>query len=576
MNFARWFLVLATPAALALAFVAVACSNSGDTLDAGQDAGVEASGDAVGRDARDAGADGVADAGQPYLTALSVVATASAEGGGVVALVPTFAPDIFDYYVRCAAGSNELTVSVTASKGSSSLLTQPIVSPSLPMQTLSIDVLENQAIVAAASNATATTEYWVRCLPHDMSPLQWTPHPDAGVPTPGYYLVGNWFPSTGEGGYAIVLDNNGVPVWYARAPSPLGTADVDDVVPGAVSFYPFARTANEPFDIYALSPLAMTTVEPGGYATSMHELRFLPSGDYLVFSTPFTYGVDLTGLTVPLPDGGKQALGPDSIIQDCAIVRFTAGGTVVSVWLGSEHFDAALDSTFPTLAFSGVTAPDGGEVVDPFHCNSIDVDPANGNLLVSARNMDSIFYIDTTAGAILWKMGGAAFTNDNAVHISAKSPFFRQHDARLLPGWSSTCNGGTGQISVFDDEYDRKPPARGVVYDIVVGGADGGPPPDGGCGDAGVAPGTAAEVWEFQGSENSVLGGSFRISSDGSRIIGWGRGGAPNLVFTEVDVQGHDLLDFYFMDSEDSSYRAIKVPTSAFEIGVLRSTAAPP
>jgi hypothetical protein len=60
--------------------------------------------------------------------------------------------------------------------------------------------------------------------------------------------------------------------------------------------------------------------------------------------------------------------------------------------------------------------------------------------------------------------------------------------------------------------------------------------------------------------------------ADGSRIIGWGLGPTPYLVFTEVDVQGDDLLDFYFTDN-NSSYRAIKVPLTALDRGVLRRTA---
>ena len=43
-------------------------------------------------------------------------------------------------------------------------------------------------------------------------------------------------------------------------------------------------------------------------------------------------------------------------------------------------------------------------------------------------------------------------------------------------------------------------------------------------------------------------------------------------VFTEVDVDGHKLLELTFPDG-GVSYRAIKLPLSAFDLGVLRSTA---
>jgi hypothetical protein len=39
-------------------------------------------------------------------------------------------------------------------------------------------------------------------------------------------------------------------------------------------------------------------------------------------------------------------------------------------------------------------------VLDAFHCNSIHVDPANWNLLVSVRQMDSIFYVERSNGKV--------------------------------------------------------------------------------------------------------------------------------------------------------------------------------
>src|SRR6202041_2307352 len=149
--------------------------------------------------------------------------------------------------------------------------------------------------------------------------------------------------------------------------------------------------------------------------------------------------------------------GPNTNIAESEIVEFDpTTGAVVWQWFASDHFDPAADCTFPE-SWAGL---DGvAEVVQPFHCNSIDVDPANGNLLVSARNMDSIFYVDRASGAILWKMGGATYTKDEAAYVQMADPFYRQHDARLLPGWSAAC-GGTGEISVFDDESQRAAPAR--------------------------------------------------------------------------------------------------------------------
>ena len=106
-------------------------------------------------------------------------------------IVPPFSPAVHDYYVQCASGTNSLTVSMEASPGAKGLLLEPILSPSATKQTLTLGVLENQAIVAAATDGASTNEYWIRCLPHDFSGIQMVAHPEAGTVTPGYYLVGD-------------------------------------------------------------------------------------------------------------------------------------------------------------------------------------------------------------------------------------------------------------------------------------------------------------------------------------------------------------------------------------------------
>jgi hypothetical protein len=90
--------------------------------------------------------------------------------------------------------------------------------------------------------------------------------------------------------------------------------------------------------------------------------------------------------------------------------------------------------------------------------------------------------------------------------------------------------------------------------------------------DAGADAGTAQWLWQFRGTATSEAMGSFRILDDGSRVIGWGMNGNPTRAFTEVDEAGDDLLDFVFPDGTES-YRALKFPTSAFDLDVMRAMA---
>jgi hypothetical protein len=302
----------------------------------------------------------------------------------------------------------------------------------------------------------------------------------------------------------------------------------------------------------------------------------LPNGNYIGLSSATQTGVNLTGLSLPESDGGVVNLGPSSNILACDIFEFDPTGKVVWTWRATDHFDPAKVMVVKgtgDLTNECCTA-DGGTYTEPFHCNAIDVDTSNasGNLLVSARHMNSIFYIEKSTGKVLWKMGGSGpdscLDSPRPIYVPVADPFQGQHDARFQPDWKQTCSGGSGHISLFDDETYTSNPARAVLYDVNIH--------SGGSGCTGGTSGTTAatRTWQYKTWKNTPSGatGSFRIGEDGSRTIGWGQSDPPNqLVFTEVDAEGHDLLDLICPDNS-SSYRAVKVPLAAFELGVLRST----
>jgi hypothetical protein len=566
--FKRWLSALVVLASMTST---VACSPS-PSADAGADGGAEENAGRKDSGAHDASTDGSEESrdGSPSLTELRISESDVADASPEITLSPPFSPDIHDYYVRCPAAANALVVSMVASRGSESMLTRPTTSGASPKQTLDVSVLENQAIVAVATDGKTSVEYWVRCLPSDFPMMQWTLHPEAGAPTPGYYLLGTRAPRPGN--YAFMLDSHGVPVWYAASTSGGGAAvfDVDNVVTGAVSYFP---TPGPTFEIRQLDPVATTYVQPTGQAGDEHELRHLSNGDFLEISSGEQTGVDLSGMNIPLEDGGVQTLSGLQTILACNILEITPDGTVVWSWKATDHFDPVLVTTSPEPS---------GNVFGVFHCNSIDIDPANENLLVSARDMNSIFYIEKSSGRVVWKMGGTPYSIDDATYVAVSDPFVCQHDARLLPGWSATCSGGSGQVSVFDDATGESRSARGVVYDVTAGTVDGGTSAcgDGGgvdAGDGGALEGgklgASTVAWQYPGTTQVATMGSFRISPDGSRVICWGTG--PPFGFTEVDLAKHDLLDFVFTDG-DSTYRAIKIPLTAFDLEVLRDTAGLP
>jgi hypothetical protein len=440
------------------------------------------------------------------------------DGGSVLglsvspaALTPSFTASTGDYYVRCAAGENAITVNVAYASGS---------------QSYALQVAENQAVVVAG-------QYWIRCLPHDFPPITVTSYPDAGAPTPGYYLVNS---ST----YAVVLDTNGVPVWYERGTN---VFNVDSPAHDTLSFMPngvgpFVTIPQPAYDVLDLDTLGRKPVVAAGGPTDLHELRTLPSGDHLLFSYSFVPRVDLTGL---------NGLGTGETIADCKIEEVDPAGNLVWSWLASDHVDPVRESLVPlTDNISGRT------VIDVFHCNSIDVD-SQGNLLLSLREANAIFYISRSTSKVIWKLGGSAYSKDGAMLFAPQedpeTTFSLQHDARFRPN---------GNVSLFDDHGASAGVARGVEYAIDTTG------------------GWAGVVWQFLGKGQSQFEGSFRRYDDGESVIGWGYVPNDPRVVTEVDAEGDDVVDIAFggtMNQTNQTYRAVKVPLSQFDIGVLRQTA---
>jgi arylsulfotransferase ASST len=561
----RHYVAALLVALVALAASALACSGSTGSKDGGTDG-----------QGRDATVEGAADAG-PILIELSVTEAPSADASAPLVMVPPFSSSIHDYYVRCSSATNALTVSMEANPGSESLLEQPTTSQKRPKQTITpLTVKANQAVVAAATRGSVTVEYWVRCLPPDFPPIQMVSHLEAGTPTPGYYIVGNFDAVGATGGYAMVLNGNGVPVWYHLDPKG-GVCDVDNIVDGGISYIPVAAGFEPlPFQLFELKPFQETNIAPNeGGPLDLHDLRALPDGGYVGITWPIETA-NLTGLSIGgLPDGGSVPGGPNSTIVGCDIVEFTSAGEVTWIWRGTAHLDPAKVSIEPQLKapsyFPVDAGPvDGGSIVIPFHCNSVDVDPSNGNLVVSARQANSFWYVERSSGNILWKMGGTDASLDDSAYVPVPAPAFNgQHDVRLQPGWS-TCAGG--QISLYDDETYSGNPARALVYEVSLGGGSG---CDGGIPDGSIP--SATLKWQYAGNHFASASGSFRISSDGSRVIGWGLY-PPPAVFTEVDEAGHVLLDFESpltlgLPTPMGSYRAVKVPLTALSIDAMRASA---
>ena len=462
-------------------------------------------------------------AAPPAGPAPQLVQVGGAPVGGLstspVVLTPSFEQGTHDYAMRCSAGSNTVQLAVTGRGGDVAL--GPYSAATVVVD---ISLIEGQAAVIAGSDG---AQYWLRCLPHDFPPLAVS---RPGAPTPGYYVTGTATAGTGDGKYAMVLDGNGTPVWYAWTPD--GALNVEPVGAGLAWTGTTGGTYATQYAVNALDGSSSTPVNASGMPTDAHELVALAGGGFALLAAPLRSGMDLSSL----------GLGTGQTIVDCVVQELGSDGSLVWQWRMSDHV-AASESRHPQQE-----TVNGQQAWDIFHCNSVD-DVGGGQVLVSARQADAVFAVDHSSGHVVWKLGGTASNQDGGLILGiAGDPDggpSGQHDARFLPN---------GDISLYDDQSYAHGAARGVEYAVNTGAA------------------TATLVWQSASADGqyALATGSLRRGADGESVIGWGFLGTRG--FTEVDGAGTTQLDVSFPRA-DHIYRAIKVSTSALDIGVLRRTA---
>jgi hypothetical protein len=113
----------------------------------------------------------------------------------------------------------------------------------------------------------------------------------------------------------------------------------------------------------------------------------------------------------------------DSVVQEVDI----ASGEVLLEWRASDHI--GLDENY-------VTPPATGPF-DFAHLNAAAVD-IDGNLLISSRHAWTVFKVDRSSGAVIWRLGG----KQSDFSIAEGAAFSWQHHARRHPD---------GTLTVFDN-----------------------------------------------------------------------------------------------------------------------------
>ncbi|HLH52596.1 MAG TPA: aryl-sulfate sulfotransferase [Verrucomicrobiae bacterium] len=331
-------------------------------------------------------------------------------------------------------------------------------------------------------------------VPSDFPAVQITANTN---PSPGYLFLENGL--DGVPPYTMMLDNNGLPIWYRRG----RMYDFKIQRNGMITWCLSDDTGFPAFD--QNFNYIKTYATTNGYSSDGHELKILPDGRYFMIG----YQTNSVDMSQYIYGFYQQAIVRETVVQE-----FTAADELIFQWRAWDNYnlsDLGGNSDFP-------------------HMNGLDIDE-DGNLLVSARHLSEVTKVDLQSGDVIWRLGGAAsdfsFVNDPLGGTSY------QHNISAL---------GNGHYMVFDNGDTRNPPvSRAAEFALDLQRK------------------TASLVWQFRDSPDKYafwMGSSQRLPS-GNTLIDFVLPQYPKVI--EVDTNGVKHFELSLIPGSDS-YRAFRLP----------------
>ncbi|MFB9974867.1 hypothetical protein FPQ10_11720 [Allobacillus sp. SKP2-8] len=263
-----------------------------------------------------------------------------------------------------------------------------------------------------------------------------------------------------------------------------------------------------------------------------HDFLFIDLGHYIV-SSYYPEKVDnIPNQLEPNPFGARVVSPYLQEIKDNEVIWEWKGTEFEELYeLSVEHNDYSNEHSFYS---------------DYGHFNAVSVDPGDENLLVSMRNLDSIFKLDRKSGEIIWMLGGKG----DDFSLTEEMEFRRQHKVTKTED---------GSIMLFNNgNYLPKAPYPIVDEDDPIREKE---------------PQTTIMKFKLDEENKEVLNfenldkanyfsgtrGSAQETASGSILIGWGSGENNKEHFREIDADTEEVLFVFYPHDEDLiSYRAYK------------------
>jgi hypothetical protein len=231
-----------------------------------------------------------------------------------------------------------------------------------------------------------------------------------------------------------IIDSQGRIVWFLPTPGNLATDfrvqtyQGNPVLTWSQGITYADTKAGDTTDYIADSTYkVIATVQAGnGYDADIHEFQLTPQNTALI-AVYNTLQADLSSV-----GGPANGTVNEGVVQEIDV----ATGKVLLEW----H---SLPEIALTESYAAVPSQSSGIPYDYFHLNSVKLD-TDGNILVSARHTWTVYKVNRTTGAIIWRLGGKK--SDFA--LGPGLPFAWQHDVEAVDAQT---------LRIFDNESDGSP-----------------------------------------------------------------------------------------------------------------------
>jgi hypothetical protein len=285
----------------------------------------------------------------------------------------------------------------------------PVVGDSATIPVLGLLAARRYSLRAVAYGPGGITLGAALDLTTDTLPADLPRYSAAGVdPAPGYVVFA-------AGRYGLAIDNTGRVVWYRRFPYGPGltfTAQPNGRYFARPSHPPPQQADPAPW--VELDPLGNITRTFGcahGLSARFHDLIASPDGSYWLLCDE-TRSMDLSAV------GGVVS----ARVTGTGVQHIAADATLLFNWSPFDHFGLT----------DGDPRDRAGASVNWTHGNALDL-AADGNLIVSFRNLREITKIDASTGTVIWRLGGRR--NQFTFLDAPEKGFAAQHGVRAIaPG----------------------------------------------------------------------------------------------------------------------------------------------